>query len=168
MDHLNVVAGASLTDPVTAGLTIGLGGDSLEDRLDRLPGGRVTTGHERGTVAGTLLTTRDTRANEENTLLLELLGAADGVGEVRVTTVNDDITLLHVGQELVNEGIDSRASLDKKDDLARALQLGAKLLDGVGADNVGACVKEDIFTCQPKKNSFSTPKKHARSGVPRV
>jgi hypothetical protein len=37
VDHLNVVTSASLTDPVTAGLAIDLGSNSLEDGLDMGP-----------------------------------------------------------------------------------------------------------------------------------
>jgi len=90
-------------------------------------------------VTGTLLTTGDTRADEKETLGLELLGSADRVGVVRVTTVNDDVALLKVGDELVDESVNGGTGLDEKDHLAGALELGDKLLDGLGANDVGAC-----------------------------
>ena len=37
MDHLDVVAGALITDPVTACIAVNLGCNRLEDRLDVLP-----------------------------------------------------------------------------------------------------------------------------------
>lgn len=37
MDHLDVVTGASLTDPVAAGLAIDLGSNGLEDGLEVRP-----------------------------------------------------------------------------------------------------------------------------------
>jgi hypothetical protein len=33
VDHLDVVAGTFVTDPLTAGLTVGLGGDGLQNIL---------------------------------------------------------------------------------------------------------------------------------------
>ena len=88
-----------------------------------------------------LLTTGHTRADEEKTLGLELLCAADGVGVVGVTTVDDDVTLLELGDELVDEGIDGSTGLDEEDDFAGALELAAELLDGPRADDLSACVK---------------------------
>ena len=58
---------------------------------------------------------------------------------MRVTTVNDDVTLFEVGNKLLDEGIDSRASLDKQDDLTRTLELGNELLDGVSTLDICAC-----------------------------
>jgi hypothetical protein len=58
---------------------------------------------------------------------------------MRVTTVNDDVTLLEVGNELLDEGIDGRASLDEEDDLTGALELRDELLDRVSTLNVCAC-----------------------------
>jgi hypothetical protein len=57
---------------------------------------------------------------------------------VRVTTVNDNVTLLEVGLELGDKVVDGLAGLDEEDDSPGRLELGAELLDGVGADNVGA------------------------------
>ena len=129
VDHLHVVAGTGLTDPITAGLAVDLSRGGLENLLDVRPRGGRTTGHERGTVTGTLLTTGNTRANKQETLGLELLCAADGVGVVRVTTVDDDVTLLELGDELVDEGIDGSTGLDEEDDFAGALELGDELVD---------------------------------------
>jgi len=102
------------------------------------PSGVGSTGHEGRTVSGTLLTTRDTGTDEQETLGLELVGSSDRVRVVRVTTVNDDVTLLKVGLELSDEVIDGLTGLDKEDDSSRGLELGAELLDGVGTDNVGS------------------------------
>ena len=46
-----------------------------------------------------------------------------------VTTINDDIARLEVRDELLDEGVNCRTSLDEKDDFARALELGTELLD---------------------------------------
>ena len=53
-----------------------------------------------------------------------------------VTTVDDDIARLEVGDELLDEGVNCRTSLDEKDDFAGALKLSNKLLDGPCALNL--------------------------------
>lgn len=136
MNHLDEVASTLVTNPVTAGLVVvTLGGDTLEDVLDVRPGLLVTTGHKRGTVTGTLLTTGDTTANKAESLLGKVLGAAVAVGEVGVATVNDDITLVKVRQERLDELVDGLAGHDQEHDTAGTLELGAELLDGVGTND---------------------------------
>ena len=137
MYHLHVVSGTALADPVSTGLTLDLRRSLLEDLLDGGPSGSRSTGHERGTVASTLLTARNTRANEQQTNSLELLCATDGIGIVRVTTIKDDVTGLKMGLELSNKVVDGRASLDEQDDLAGPLQLGDKFLNRVSALDFG-------------------------------
>jgi hypothetical protein len=140
VDHLDVVTGTLVTDPVTARLAVALGSDALEDILDVGPGLLVTTGHEGGTVTGTLLTTGDTRTDETDTLGGEVLSAAVGVGEVRVTTVDDDISLFKVWKDGLDEVIDGLTGHDKEHNATGLLQLGAELLDGVSTDDGLACV----------------------------
>ncbi|EEQ40117.1 hypothetical protein CLUG_04245 [Clavispora lusitaniae ATCC 42720] len=98
VDHLNVMTSASITNPVTTWLTIRLGGNGLEDVLDVWPSIWVTTWHQRRSVTGTLFTTRNTRANKKDSLLLQFLVTTVRVWEVGVTTINDNITLLQVWQ----------------------------------------------------------------------
>jgi len=136
VDHLDEVAGTLVTDPVTAGFAIvTLGGDALKDVLNVRPGGLVTTGHKRGAVAGTFLTTRDTATNEADALLGQGLGTAVAVGEVGVTTVDDDVVLLEVRQESLDELVNGLTSHDQEHDTAGALELGAELLNGVSTND---------------------------------
>lgn len=135
MDHLDVVTSTLIANPLTASITIALSGDALENVLDVRPGLLVTTGHDGGAVSGTLLTTRDTRTDEADALLGKVLGAAVGVGEVRVTTVDDDVAGVKERQDLLNPLINSLASLDKEHDTAGRLELADKLLNAVGANN---------------------------------
>ena len=143
-----------LADPVTAGLALGLRSGLLEDLLDVGPGGVRSTGHEGRAVSGTLLTTRDTGTDEQETLGLELLGSSDRVGVVRVTTVNDDVALLEVRLELSNEVVDGLTGLDEEDDSSGSLEVGAELLDRLGADDVGAC-ELDGFAAQSARLTLS-------------
>jgi hypothetical protein len=106
VNHLDIVTGTTCADPVTARVSVSLSCGLLEDLLDGRPSSLRTTRHERRAVTGTFLTTRNTRANKEETFGLELLYTAYRVWVVGVTTVDDDVALLEVGLELVNEVID--------------------------------------------------------------
>ena len=136
--HLDVVAGARFTHPVSTGFTADLGSSPLENLLDRRPGSRRTTGHKRGAIAGALLAAGHTGTDEKEALGFKFLNTADGIRVVRVATVNDDITLFEVGGQLIDEVIDSRAGFDEEDDLARALEFGNELFNRVSSLNVGA------------------------------
>jgi hypothetical protein len=57
---------------------------------------------------------------------------------VRVTTVDDDVSLLHVRLELGDKVVDGLTGLDEEDDLSGGLELLAELLDRVSTDDVGA------------------------------
>jgi hypothetical protein len=145
VDHLDVVTSTLVTDPLAAGLAVRLGRDGLEDVLDVGPGLLVTTGHDAGAVAGTLLSSRDTAADESDALGLQVLGAAVCVGVVRVATVNDDVALLEATlvEEELDEVVNGLTGHDEEHHAAGLLELGAELLDGVGADNrlaLGLCV----------------------------
>ncbi|QBM85749.1 hypothetical protein METSCH_A03740 [Metschnikowia aff. pulcherrima] len=105
----------------------------------------VSTRHQRWAVTGTFLTTGNTGANEQDSLSLQLFVTTVGVWEVRVTTVNDDVTLLQVRQQRLNEGVDGLTSLDQKHDSSWSLQVGHELLDGVGTNDglaLGLVVQE--------------------------
>jgi len=136
--HFDVVTGTGFANPITARLAESFGCGSLEDGLNRRPGGRRATGHKRGTMTGTLLSSRNTGTDKQQALFLELLGPSDRVGIMGVTAINDDITLLQMGDELLDEGVNGVTGLDKEDDFAGPLQLGSELLDGVSTLDVGA------------------------------
>merc|ERR1711939_688658 len=108
VDHLDVVTGALITDPLAAWLAIALCRDGLQNILDVWPCLLVTTRHNRGTISGTLLTTRDTSANEANALLSQVLGAAVRVWVMGVAAINDDVALLDaaLGDERLDELVD--------------------------------------------------------------
>jgi len=59
---------------------------------------------------------------------------------VRVSTINDDISLLEEWLELTNEVVNGLTGLDEENDSPGLGELAAELLDGVGTDNVGTCM----------------------------
>src|SRR5581483_4504381 len=88
VDHLDVVTGAVLANPVATGrAVVHLGGDGLEDGFDVRPGCRRPTGHDRWTMAGAFLAPGNTGADVEQALGLDVFGAAGGVLEKRVAAV---------------------------------------------------------------------------------
>ena len=70
------------------------------------------------------------------TLFLEILLAALGVGPEAVATVDDDVTLLQQGNELLDHGIHGAAGLDHDHGLAGTGEGGDELLEGLGRDDV--------------------------------
>lgn len=135
VDHLYVVAGTFVTNPLAACLAIALGGNALEDALDVRPGLLIATRHQGRAIASTLLTSGHTGTNEANVFGGTVLCATVGVGEMGVPAVNNDISRAEQRDELVNVGVNSLAGLDKEHDAARRLELANELLDAVGADN---------------------------------
>lgn len=86
-------------------------------------------------MTGTFFTTRYTRADEEETLLFELDGSAVRVRKVRVASIDNDVTFLEVRNELSDEIIDSRASLDEEDHFPGSLEERDELFDRVSTDD---------------------------------
>ena len=74
VDHLDVVSGSILADPVAARLLPDLGRDALEDGFDVFPRLCVSPRHEGGTVASAVLSPTHSTADKEETLLSEELG----------------------------------------------------------------------------------------------
>ena len=57
---------------------------------------------------------------------------------MRVASIDDNVALLEVRDELLDKVVDGLAGLDEENDLARSLELLAEVLDGVGANDVGS------------------------------
>jgi hypothetical protein len=138
----------TITNPLTAGLAVALGGYGLQNVLDVWPCLLVSTGHDGRAVTGTLLTSRDTGSDESDALLGEVFGSSVGVGVVRVAAINDDVALLGTGlEDGLDEGVDGCAGLHEQHHAAGFLQLGDEVLDAVSADDglaLGFVCKEGI------------------------
>lgn len=96
VDHLDVVTRTLVTDVGHTRTLLGLGGNLGEDGLDGVEGLSGTTRHEGRTVTSARFTTRDAHAHVEDTLGLELLGAADGLLVPLIATIDEDITRLGI------------------------------------------------------------------------
>ena len=110
----------------------------MENLLEMWPGSIGTTRHDGRTVSSTFFTTRDTGTDKVEALGFEVLGSSDGVWVVRVTTVDQDVSLFEVRSQLVDEGINGRASLDEDDDLSGSLEGLDEFLNGLATNDVGS------------------------------
>lgn len=54
---------------------------------------------------------------------------------MRVSTIDDDVSLLEERFELSNEVVDSVPGLDEQNDLSGALEVGTKILNGLGSND---------------------------------
>ena len=139
VDHLHVVARAVFAHPIAAGRpVIDLGGDLLEDVFHMRPGGGRAAGHDARAAAGAFFAAGNAGADVEQALGLDVFRAADRVFEEGVAAVNDDVAGFEVRDDLVNEFVHGLAGLDHEHDAAGLLEQGDHLLDGVGADDIGA------------------------------
>jgi hypothetical protein len=93
-------------------------------------------------VTSTLFAAGNTRTNKEEALGLKLFGAADGIGIMRVTAVNDNIATLEERFELIDEIVYSTAGLDEKNDFAGSFEFGSEFLDRVCTLNFSTCSLE--------------------------
>ena len=134
--HLHEVTRTVRTDVGGAGGAVDLGGDVLHDRAERLVGVLGAAHHDRRTVERALLAAGDTHPDEVQALLLQRLLPSQGVLEVRVARVDDDVALVEQRHELVDDGVGGLAGLDHDDDRARLLDAGDEVLHGLRADEV--------------------------------
>lgn len=58
---------------------------------------------------------------------------------MRIVAVDNDVAGFEVGQKLLDKIVNGRPCSDHQHDLARALELGAQLLNREGADDIGTC-----------------------------
>ena len=125
VDHLDVVAGAVFAHPVAAGLAVGrAGADGLEDVLHQRPRLGAAAGHHRGAETRAFFAARNARADIQQAFAFQVFGAADGVGEMRVAAIDDQVARLQVGQQQLDEIVHRLARLHHQHDLARPLQQG--------------------------------------------
>ena len=134
--HFDEVACAAFAHPVAAGFAVYLGADALENGLHIGPGFRGTAGHHAGALQSALLAAGDAGADIIQALAFYILAAADGIREMRIAAVDDDVALFQMGNQLLDEGIHRRAGLHHEHDLPGLFQIFHQFLDGIGADDV--------------------------------
>ena len=137
--HFNKVTRAVLPHIIAAGLAIHMGANGLKNILHLLPGSAAAARHHAGAMQRTLLAARYAGAQVVQALTFDILGAADGIGEVAVAAVDDGITRCQDGQQLRDDLIHRLARANHQHHLARKLQAVGQLLPGMRADKALAC-----------------------------
>ena len=138
VDHLHVMAGAVFAHPVAAGLAIGsAGADGLENVLHQGPRFGAAAGHHRRAETRAFFAARNAGADIHQAFALQILGAADGVGEMRIAAIDDDVAGLEMRQHQLDKFVHRRAGLHHQHDFAGPLQQAGHLFDGVGANDIG-------------------------------
>jgi len=129
VDHLDVMTGAVGADVGAARRPVDVGGDRLEDRLDRLVVGlTVAAGHDARPVQRALLTARDPDTEEVDPLLGQGGMAALRVSEVAVAAVDQDVPAAQVGGEVVDHGVGRVTCLDHAHQGPRRLERADPIL----------------------------------------
>jgi len=137
VNHLHVMAGTTLAHPVTAGSTaVNLGRYGLKDLLHMEPCRRTAAGHDAGAATGTLLASGNSGADIEKALGLDILDATGRVVEEGISPVDNDVTGLKVGKDLLDEIVHGFARLHQHHHAAGTLQLGDHLGNRVSALNL--------------------------------
>lgn len=104
----------TVTDPLTAGFTVALGCNGLQNILYVRPCLLVASRHDRRAISRALFTARNTGADEAEALLGKIPAASVGVGEMRVAAVDDDVSRLCTSlcDDGLDEVVDSFTRLD--------------------------------------------------------
>ena len=136
VDHLDEVARPITADVGHAGFTLRLGGNGLENGPQGLPGLIGATGHHGGPQEGPLLATGNAAAHKVQTTGANRLLAADGVLEVGVAGIDDDVAGLHQVGQVVDHLVGRLARLDHDDGGAGPGQGTDELLKGLGGNEL--------------------------------
>ena len=135
--HLHEVACAVVADVGHARLALCDRGDRLEDRPESHPRLVGAARHDRWAVERTLFAAGDACTDEVDARLTDRLLAADGVGEVGVAAVDDDVARFEDPDELVDDRIRAAAGLDHDDGRAGLRQRCGELLVRERGDEPG-------------------------------
>src|SRR6185436_9802726 len=109
MDHLYKMSCPARTDVGDTGSIGNLCGDCLPDRANLFVSIPVAARHQTGTKQCALLASGRAGANHEKTLRLQVLFAAFGFFEVRVSTVDDDVALIKKWFDLIDGPVHRRS-----------------------------------------------------------
>jgi hypothetical protein len=150
------MAGTFLADPVAAWLTICLCSDRLEDFLDVRPCIWMPTRHQGRAVTSALLTAGNTGSNEEITnlvnqsrlipLISKILASTIRVGEMRVSSIDDDVayitscnercdTLFKMRQQCFDKVVYGGTGFDEKHYSAGTFEKGTQFLDRMSSND---------------------------------
>ena len=124
VDHLDEVAGAVGAHVRAAGFAVDVGGDGLEHGAQPRIGLLGAAGHDRGAQQRPLLPPGHAHAHEVDAAFAQVRLAALGVAVEGVAGVDDNVSGLQQGAQLVDDRLGGGPGLDHDNDRARAAQAG--------------------------------------------
>ena len=113
--HLDEVAGTVKSDMGDARLAFGLCCDGFENRLQRLPGFFGASRHHGRSKQSAFLTTGHAASDEMQAASADFLLTTNGVWEVGVACVDNDVSRFHQVGERVDHGVGRLSGLDHDD-----------------------------------------------------
>ena len=128
--HLDEVAGTVKSDMCDARITFGLCCDGFENRLQRLPGFFGAARHHGRSKQSAFLTTGHAASDEMQAASADFLLATNGVREVGVACVDDDVARFHQVGERVDHGVGRLSGLDHDDGGTRLDEAVHELFEG--------------------------------------
>ena len=132
MDHLDVVAGTAIAQPLAAGNAVDLGGDRLKHVADRRPRRCRTARHQRWAVPSAVLAAGNTHADKVDPLDGQFAPAAVAVLIIRIASIDQDIAGIEQWQQLLDHRLDRLAGGNHQHDDPRMAKLADELQQAVG------------------------------------
>ena len=97
-----------------------------------------TAGHDGWASAGAFFPAGNACANEMQAARFHIFRAANAVLVKGVAAINNDVTGLQIGEELIDKVIHGLTSLHEHHHAARAFEVGDHLRNGAGSDDICA------------------------------
>jgi hypothetical protein len=129
MDHLDIVPGPVRPHIATAGLAIDLGRDLAENGRNHFVTLAGAARHERRAFQCAFFTARDAAADVMNSLSFEVVKAPLGIGEKRVSAVDEDVAFFQQRDDFADHLINRFARFDHHHRFARTFQRADEFLD---------------------------------------
>ncbi|SSC73735.1 unnamed protein product [Ciceribacter sp. T2.26MG-112.2] len=136
VDGLDEMPCPALAQPGAAWISFVAGGNRGEHLLDAGIGLPGAADHDRGTVPRALFATGNTHADEGQTGILEALEARDGVAEIGVAGIDDDVAAGQQRPQRIDLLVDRLAGLDHDDDRPRRTDGSDEGFDRLAADDI--------------------------------
>ena len=144
--HFHEMSCTVFADPVAAWRAVlDLGADALENGLHIRPRGRASARHHAGAFQCALFAAGHAGADVKLALAFHVSGSADGVREVGIAAVNENIAVVEQRKKLLDHIVYGLSRFDHHKHLARLFQIVNQFFETVAANDIfsgGSAVDE--------------------------
>src|SRR5664280_1190416 len=127
--------------------------ERLEDRIEVQYGIALTSDHHTITALDPPYAAARSHVDIANTFELQFFGSPDIINIVRVASINDDVSLLHLAGDVTHGGLYRRCGHHQPDS-ARRLQLGHEIFERSGPRRAFACQVLDAVRLHVEDHAF--------------